>query len=255
MGAMDGGSRRDLKIHSSKGEPTAGKITSMAGSSTYRVRETLLSGKPRNWSLEVATLSVAAIQAVSLLAWRNGAALLPTLAATSEGALKEREYWRLLTAVAVHADVMHVVSNAVFLAFFAYLLFGYFGFWVFPVLGLAMAALTNYFSLLTYPPEVSLVGASGLVYWMAGFWLSTYLLVERSVNPGKRILRAVCLALLVLLPSTFQANVSYRTHAIGFGLGVVSALVYFQGNRNSIRSAEVVELEETSDDPEEISPY
>jgi hypothetical protein len=58
---------------------------------------------------------------------------------------------------------MHVVSNAVFLAFFTYLIFGYFGFWVFPVLGLAMAALTNYFSLLTYPPDVSVVGASGLV--------------------------------------------------------------------------------------------
>jgi hypothetical protein len=35
---------------------------------------------------------------------------------------------------------------------------------------------------------------------------------------------------------------------------VVSALIYFQANRNSIRSAEVVELEETSDDPEEILP-
>jgi hypothetical protein len=41
-----------------------------------------------------------------------------------------------------------------------------------------------------------------------------------------------------------QANVSYRTHAIGLGLGVVSALVYFQRNRESIRAAEVVELEE-----------
>jgi rhomboid protease GluP len=225
----------------------------MKGSSTHRVRQTLLSGKPRTWSLEVAALSVVAIQAVSLLAWRNGAALLPTLAATWEGVVEEREYWRLLTAVAVHADVMHVLSNAIFLALFSYLLFGYFGFWVFPVLGLAMAALTNYLSLLTYPPEVSLLGASGLVYWMAGFWLSMYLLVERSVDPGKRVLRAVCLALLVLFPSTFQANVSYRTHAIGLGLGVASALVYFQRNRNSIRSAEVVELEETFDDTDEIS--
>jgi hypothetical protein len=89
---------------------------------------------------------------------------------------------------------------------------------------------------------------------MAGFWLSMYLLVERSVGRGKRVLRVVCLALLVLLPSTFQANVSYRTHAIGLGLGVVSALVYFQRNRESIRAAEVVELEEPFDDPEEILP-
>ena len=194
------------------------------------------------------------IMAISLLAWRNGAALLPTLAATSEGVLKQGEYWRLLTAIAVHGDVMHVLSNAILLTFFTYLLFGYFGFGVFPVMSLAMAGLTNYISLLTYPSEVSLIGASGLVYWMAGFWLSMYLLVERSVGPGKRVVRVVCLALLVLLPSTFQANVSYRTHAIGLGLGVVSALVYFQLNRESIRAAEVVELEEPFDDPEEILP-
>ena len=226
----------------------------MGDFSTYRVRETLLSRKPREWSLEITALFLSMIMGISLLAWRNGAALLPTLAATSEGVLKQGEYWRLLTAIAVHGDVMHVLSNAILLTFFTYLLFGYFGFWVFPVMSLAMGGLTNYISLLTYPSEVSLIGASGLVYWMAGFWLSMYLLVERSVGPGKRVLRVVCLALLVLLPSTFQANVSYRTHAIGLGLGVVSALVYFQRNRESIRAAEVVELEEPFDDPEEILP-
>ncbi len=226
----------------------------MGDFSTYRVRETLLSRKPREWSLEITALFLSMIMGISLLAWRNEAALLPTLAATSEGVLKQGEYWRLLTAIAVHGDVMHVLSNAILLTFFTYLLFGYFGFWVFPVMSLAMAGLTNYISLLTYPSEVSLIGASGLVYWMTGFWLSMYLLVERSVGPGKRVLRVVCLALLVLLPSTFQANVSYRTHAIGLGLGVVSALVYFQCNRESIRAAEVVELEEPVDDPEEILP-
>ena len=61
------------------------------------------------------------------------------------------------------------------------------------VMSLVMAGLTNYVSLLTYPSEVSLIGASGLVYWMAGFWLSMYLVVERSVSPGKRVLRVVCL--------------------------------------------------------------
>jgi rhomboid protease GluP len=222
----------------------------MGDFSTYRVRETLLSRKPREWSLEITALFLSMIMGISLLAWRNGAALLPTLAATSEGVLKRGEYWRLLTGIAVHGDVMHVLSNAILLTFFTYLLFGYFGFWVFPVMSLAMAGLTNYISLLTYPPEVTLIGASGLVYWMAGFWLSMYLLVERSVGPGKRALRVGSLALLVLLPSSFQANVSYRTHAIGLGLGVVSALVYFRRNRESIRAAEVVELEEPFDDPE-----
>jgi rhomboid protease GluP len=220
----------------------------------YRVRETLLSRKPREWSLEVTGLFLAIIMGTSLLAWRNGAALLPTLAGTPDGIFKKREYWRLLTAVAVHADVPHVFSNAILLVFFTYLLFGYFGFWVFPVLSLTMAALTNYISLLTYAPNVSLIGASGLVYWMAGFWFSMYLLVERSLSLGKRVLRVVCLSLLVLLPTTFQANVSYRTHAIGLGLGVISALVYFRRNRESIREAEVLEWEGPPDDFDQVLP-
>lgn len=226
----------------------------MADFSHYRVRETLLSRKPREWSLEIAVLSLCVILGASLLAWRDGAALLPTLAATPDGVFARHEYWRLLTAVAVHGSVMHVLGNVFLLTFFTYLLFGYFGFWVFPVLSLVMAGSINAIALLTYPAGVSLLGASGLVYWMAGFWLSMYLLVERSVRPGTRVLRVVCLGLLVLLPTTFQANVSYRSHAIGLGLGVVSAFLYFQRNRASIRAAEVLEMEDPFDDYEDRLP-
>jgi membrane associated rhomboid family serine protease len=224
----------------------------MAGFPHYRVRETLLSRKPREWSLEIAGLFLCVILGTSLLAWRNG--LLPTLAATSGGVFEKREYWRLLTAMAVHGDVMHVLSNVFLLTFFTYLLFGYFGFWVFPVLSLGMGGLINAIALLTYPPNVSLLGASGLVYWMAGFWLSMYLVVERSVGMRTRALRVVCLALLVLLPTSFQANVSYRSHGIGLGLGVISALAYFWRNREAIRAAEVVEMEDPFDDSEDRLP-
>jgi rhomboid protease GluP len=221
---------------------------------SYRVRETLLSRKPRQGSFQVALLSVLTILGITVLAWVNEAAVLPILAATSEGILQERQYWRLVTAVAVHADITHFLSNALLLLPLSYLLFGYFGFWIFPVLSLGMAGLINYLSLLTYPAGVSLLGASGMVYWMAGFWLGMYLLVERRVGMGMRLLRAVCLALLVLVPSTFQENVSYRTHAIGFGLGAVSALAYFRRNRASIRTTEVLEAEEPLDDPEHPLP-
>ena len=67
----------------------------MEGFPSRRVLETLLSRKPREYSLEVGALSVLTILGISLLAWQNGAALLPILAATSEGALAEHEYWRL----------------------------------------------------------------------------------------------------------------------------------------------------------------
>lgn len=209
---------------------------------TYRVRETLLSRKPRHYSLQVAAAFVVMIVGTSLLAWRNGGALLPSLSA-DRAALEGHEYWRLVTAVGVHSDLGHLLSNIIFVALFSYLLYGYFGFWVFPGLGVALSALANYLSLLTYPSGVSLVGASGLVYWMAGFWLSMYLAVERTLSPGKRVLRAVGIALVILLPTTFDEHVGYRVHAIGFGLGTISAFVYFRMHRQAIRGAEAVEVD------------
>ena len=208
----------------------------------YRVRETLLSRKPRRDSLRVAAVFVLIVVGASLLGWRNGGALLPSLSA-SQAALERHEYWRLVTAVTVHSDLQHLLSNIIFVALFSYLLYGYFGFWVFPALGVALAALANYLSLLTYPAGVSLVGASGLVYWMAGFWLSMYLAVERTLSPGKRVMRAVGIALVILLPTTFEAQVGYRVHGIGFGLGTIAALGYFRRNREAIRAAEVLEAE------------
>ena len=222
----------------------------MPADPAFRIRETLLSRKPRRYSRAVSALTFFTVLTITLRAWQNGEALLPSLVATSEGVLERGEYWRLLTAVAVHSDFLHLLSNSIFLAFFPYLLYGYFGFWVFPVLALALASLTNYLSLLTYPPRTGLLGASGLVYWMAGFWLCIYLLVDRSLSLGKRVMRAIVVALVVLLPTRFQEHVGYRIHAIAFGLGVGAAFAYFHRRRESIRAAEVVEMENIIDDPD-----
>jgi rhomboid protease GluP len=208
----------------------------------YRVRETMLSRKPRKNSAQVAAAVVFVVVGISLLGWRDGGVLLPKLAA-SRTSLEQQEYWQLATAVAAHSDAEHLFSNILFVALFSYLLYGYFGAWVFPALGVISAVLTNYVCVLTYPEGVSLVGASGMVYWMAGFWLTMYLLIERSVSIGKRFMRAAGIAMVVLLPTTIEANVGYRAHAIGFALGLVAALAYFRWKREAIRASEVIEVE------------
>ena len=153
------------------------------------------------------------------------------------------QIWRVATGAAVHSDLRHLVSNAILFGLFAYLLFGYFGFWMFPVLVVLLGCLTNYLALLTYPPSTQLLGASGVVYVMAGLWLSIYVLVERRLAIGKRLLRAIGLGLIVLLPATFQPQVSYRTHAIGLLIGLFSGVLVFFVVRETIRQAEVREYE------------
>ncbi len=207
-----------------------------------RIKSTLLSQKPREESLLIALLSVTVLLFVSLLCWRNPS-LLDLLAASRHQVVGEQEYWRLLTTTAIHADLTHFLSNAILFALFTFLLYGYFGFWMFPVAVVALGSLTNYLSLLTYSENIQLIGASGLVYLMAGFWLTTYVLVERTHPLKRRVLVAMGIALIVLVPSNLSPGVSYRTHAIGCGIGIVVALGYFQARKEQIRSLVTYQIE------------
>lgn len=207
----------------------------------FRVKDTLLSRKPAENSGLVAILTVILILFVSALAWRDPSTFNALLVGFDQ-VFHDGEFWRLLTAIAIHSNFQHFISNAVFLGFFSYLLFGYFGGWVFPVLVVFVGALTNLLSLMTYPDGVRLVGASGLVYVMVGFWLTMYILVERRISLKRRLLHGIGISLIVLLPSTIQENVSYRTHAIGFGLGSLTACGHFHLRKDQIRRQEVLEV-------------
>ena len=86
---------------------------------------------------------------------------------------------------------MHFLSNAIPLALFSSLLYGYFGPSIFPGLMIVLGCFIHLITLLTYPSEVTLVGASGVVYCMAGFWLMLYVLIERRFSIGKRLLEVL----------------------------------------------------------------
>lgn len=211
------------------------------------VKRTLLSRKPAENSGLIAAASAMVILFVTVLVWRDSPDLLRLSAAVPSRVLDQHEYWRLFSAVAVHSDWKHLFSNLPFVVFFGYLLYGYFGFGVYPLGVVVLSAVTNYLSLLTYPPEVHLVGASGMTHVMGGFWLTVYILVERSLSLKKRVLRSLGVALILFLPSAVQPQISYRTHAIGLVLGIVAAAVFFHRYKRRIRAAEVLEIEEDDD--------
>lgn len=215
----------------------------------FAIKESLLSMKPAEGSSLVAAVSFLVIMGFSLIFWSNYAELAPQLPASGEQVLNQGQYWRLFTSIFVHADLQHLLSNAIGIVGLGYLLFGYFGFMVYPCMTLVLGAVITMMSLATYPPNTNLLGASGVVYFMAGFWLTLYVCLERRFSVSKRVLRATGFILIFLIPTSFNPETSYRTHAIGFGVGVIIAIVHFALNKTRFRQAEKVTIDWEDDQP------
>lgn len=147
----------------------------------------------------------------------------------------EGKYWRAFTTTFIHADYKHLAHNSVFFTGLAILLNNYFGNMVFPLMSLLMGGVINLIVLKFYPPQVFLVGISGVVYFMAAFWLTQYLLIERTIKFGSRLIIAVGLILIFLAPeAVLKEEVSYLAHAVGFLLGIPMALIFYYLNRTQI---------------------
>jgi rhomboid protease GluP len=205
---------------------------------------TLLSMKPRNSSPLTSLLSLFVLSVIFVFYQENLFGFSQVLTANGTLVFGHHEFWRLFTAPLLHADLEHLTSNALFFAGLAYLLNGYFGFWIFPVVSFLVGGLINLVVLQVYPPEVFVVGASGIVYFMASFWLTLYFGIERGASKIRRVMNTTAFVTVLLIPEALQERVSYLSHAVGFGLGIAVGILYFFTNRKKIRSYEVWELPE-----------
>lgn len=207
-----------------------------------RLIGTMITGKPSVNAFIVASMTIFVMMGMTLFYWsapQNWAQLLPVVNAL---VFQHGQIWRIFTAIFVHADLEHLLSNMYMLWVFSFFVFGYFGFGVFPVMSFFLAGVVNALAILTYAPDIELIGASGLVYILGGFWLTLYPLIQRQYSVGNRLLRVSGIALVIFLPSTFVPATSYRTHAIGFAVGVLMGLAYFCKNKKQIRSFEVYRI-------------
>lgn len=163
------------------------------------------------------------------------------MAVSKEAVFRDHEYWRLWSALFAHGDLPHIFSNLFLFLPFAYYLSGYFGFWFFPFAGFLIGGLTNLIVIFSLPPHVSLLGASGVVYWMGGAWMTLAYLVDRREKTGKRLIRSIGISMILFLPESYKTQVSYSSHFIGFGLGMISAMIMYYIHRKQYLAAEVIE--------------
>jgi len=207
------------------------------------IRKTLLSKRPDPLGSFAMALATVVVTLLSIMSWQNWLGAQFWMPASKETVYNLHEYWRAWTSLFVHGDGKHLLSNLFLFFILGSFLTGYFG--IFPVLGAAlfMGGLTNLLVLTLMPSTTYLIGLSGVVFWMGGAWLILYFLIDRQRSLVQRFLRAMGVALVIFMPAeAFDPSVSYKSHFVGFALGVLAGVLYFVYFKKSLRAEEVREI-------------
>lgn len=207
-----------------------------------RIRATWLSRTIHPNAAIVAAAASLFITFVTIIEWNNHLGLSEYLDASGRMVYGKGEFWRLWTATLVHSDFKHLLSNLFMFFILGWFLFGYFGSVLFPLSAFIAGGVLNAIILPTYNPFTTVVGASGIVFYLGGVWLALYFFIQRQQSIFQRILRTGGVALVLFMPSeVFDPGISYRTHFLGLLVGAIVGSVYFAIHKRRIRSAEVRE--------------
>jgi rhomboid protease GluP len=201
--------------------------------------------KAKHWSLG----TLLACYIMSLFYW-NSPELSQFLAASPNKVFEMKEYWRLFTSSFIHADLGHFLSNSLMLTLMGYFVSHYFGSIMYPILGFLGGILINLIVIWDYPEHQSLIGASGIVHYLWGFWLINFLFIQKEITFARRFMKIIAVGIFILVPTEFKSNVSYYAHGVGLVLGLLFGLIYFLINRKRIKSYE--QWEAIYDDEDDI---
>lgn len=180
---------------------------------------------------------------LSHLYW-NYPPLSAFLSASPNQVFVQGEYWRLFSTSFIHGDMDHLLSNSLMLFILTYFVSSFYGIKMAPVLSFIAGGLINFLTLKLYSSETTLVGASGVVYYLWGFWLVLYLHIERQTSLIRRILRVGAIFFILLVPTSYSPQTSYSAHFIGLLVGIIVGFIYYWINRTSLTAQEVYTYKE-----------
>lgn len=205
------------------------------------VRENWMTQKPLPAAGEVSTILGFLLLLTSYLFFERVFQADQWMPASGDLVFTQHQYWRAWTSIWAHGDLGHLISNAFLFLPFTYFLTSYFSVLFFPVAGILMGGIVNLVVLRTMPPDVQLIGISGVVYWMGAAYLTLYMLIDRRRDLRHRFATAIFISVMLFAPQAYKPEISYISHLVGYGLGVLSGLGFYFYNRKKFEAAEVTE--------------
>lgn len=197
-------------------------------------------------------LAVYLCMMATFIFWNAPSELSTKLIANYQKVVGDGEYYRLLTTTFIHGDISHLLSNCLMLYILMYFVTSFYGAFVSLTSTFIMSMLINLIVLSIYGGEINLLGISGVVYYLWGFWMILYLFLQRHYSVTNRILRMGAVFLILLIPSEFRANTSYLAHGVGFGLGVIMGFFYYLFNKDNLHRAETWKVKVVDEELNEL---
>jgi membrane associated rhomboid family serine protease len=193
---------------------------------------------PRSVTMTLLGINVAVFAITLLLGLGGGRGeVLVRLGAMVPGLIVDGQYWRLITAIFLHANVLHLLLNSVGLLIFGNLVESVMGgsrmLAVYLVSGFVASTVSFAFG----SPFTIGVGASGAIFGLLGTWLAfnlrrRQLSLARSNIQGALLLIGINLAIGFTMP-----GIDNLAHLGGLGAGVLGGFAADGFGRRSVRTA------------------
>jgi rhomboid protease GluP len=138
------------------------------------------------------------------------------LAQINSRVINHYELWRLVTAMFLHGDILHIFSNMFGLLLFGAFLETYLSKISYLLLYFISGLTGNIFSLILLPLDTISLGASGCVFGLLGA-----VIIIIAMQKDKSLLILAIVYVLLFIVSSFSPGINYYAHIFGL-LGGIS---------------------------------
>jgi len=137
------------------------------------------------------------------------------LAQINDRVINHYELWRLITAMFLHGDILHIFSNMFGLLLFGAFLETYFTKISYLLVYFISGLIGNIFSLILLPLNTISLGASGCVFGLIGAAI-----IIIAIHKDKSLLILGMVYVLLFIISSFSPGINYFAHIFGLLAGL-----------------------------------